>query len=47
MECGYRTEGTLWAARNRDDELELDRVSQIQAERGLAAQRLSGREMQG
>ena len=45
MECGYRTEGTLWAARNRDDELELERVSQIQAERGLAAQRLSGREV--
>lgn len=42
MECGYRTEGTLWAARHHDDELEIERIVQIQCEHGLSARRLSG-----
>ncbi len=44
MSCDYRDEGTLWVSRHRDDELELDHLCQIQAERGLPARRLSGRE---
>lgn len=43
--CEYRTEGTLWVSRHRDDELELDYILQIQESRGLPARRLTGREV--
>ena len=39
--CGYRTEGTLWPARHRDDELQLEHLHQIQRERGLASEWLT------
>ena len=42
--CEYRDEGTLWVSRHRDDELELDHIRKIQEDRGLPAQRLTGRE---
>ncbi len=44
LSCDYRDEGALWVSRHRDDELELDHIRAIQADRGLPAQRLSGRE---
>ena len=44
LSCEYRDEGTLWVSRHRDDELELEHLCQIQADRGLPAKRLTGRE---
>ena len=43
--CGYRDEGTLWVSRHRDDDLELDHLCAIQQDRGMPAQRLTGREL--
>ncbi len=43
-ETGYRDEGTLWASRHRDDELELDHLLTIQQSRGMSARRLTARE---
>ena len=45
LTCGYREEGTLWVSRHRDDELELDHLCRIQEDRGLPAQRLTGRQV--
>ena len=39
--CGYRTEGTLWPARHRDDELQLEHLHRVQQDRGLAAEWLT------
>ena len=39
--CGYRTEGTLWVALNRDQDGELERLFSMQRAKGLAARRLS------
>jgi glycine oxidase len=38
--CGYRTEGTLWVALDRDQLGELDRLAAFQRAKGLAAERL-------
>lgn len=39
--CGYRAEGTLWPARHRDDELQLEHLHQVQRDRGLEAEWLT------
>ena len=39
--CGYRTEGTLWVALNRDQEGDLERLFSMQRAKGLRARRLS------
>ena len=39
--CGYRTDGTLWVALNRDQEGDLDRLAAMQRAKGLAASWLS------
>ena len=39
--CGYRTEGTLWVALNRDQDGDLERLFSIQRAKGLAARRLT------
>ncbi len=38
---GYRAEGTLWPARHRDDELQLEHLHQVQRDRGLEAEWLT------
>ncbi len=43
--CGYRTEGTLWAALDRDDRAELRHAAATLAKRGLAVQELDGASM--
>lgn len=43
LECGYRTEGTLWVATNRDDAEELAHLETTLAGRGLAFERLDPR----
>lgn len=43
--CGYRTEGTLWVALNRDQEGDLERLSAFQRAKGLAARPLSPEEV--
>ncbi len=43
--CGYRSEGTLWVARHRDDELELEHLASVQRELGLASRMVSAREV--
>jgi glycine oxidase len=45
--CGLRTEGTLWVALDRDQEADLGRLASMQSAKGLAARRLSSREMSG
>ena len=42
--CGYRADGTLWPARHRDDELQLDHLRQVQRDRGLEAEWLTAAE---
>lgn len=42
--CGYRTDGTLWPARHRDDELQLEHLRQVQRDRGLEAEWLTAAE---
>jgi glycine oxidase len=39
--CGYRTEGTLWVALNRDQDGDLERLFAMQGAKGLPARRLS------
>jgi glycine oxidase len=39
--CGYRTEGTLWVALNRDQDGDLERLAAMQRAKGLAASRLT------
>jgi glycine oxidase len=39
--CGYRTEGTLWAALNQDQEGDLDRLAAMQKAKGLPARWLA------
>lgn len=39
--CGYRTEGTLWVALNRDQDGDLERLFSMQRAKGLAARRLT------
>ena len=41
--CGYRTEGTLWIALNRDQEGDLERLASMQRAKGLAAPWLTPR----
>jgi len=43
--CGYRTEGTLWVALNRDQEGDLERLLSMQQAKGLAARRLAPAEV--
>ena len=43
--CGYRTEGTLWVALNRDQDGDLERLSAMQRAKGLPARRLSAAEV--
>jgi glycine oxidase len=43
--CGYRTEGTLWVALNRDQDGDLERLFSMQRAKGLAARRLSVEEV--
>jgi glycine oxidase len=43
--CGYRAEGTLWVALNRDQEGDLERLYAMQRAKGLAARRLSPTEV--
>ena len=33
--CGYRTDGTLWVALNRDQEGDLERLASMQSAKGL------------
>jgi glycine oxidase len=42
--CGYRTEGTLWVALNRDQDGDLERLFAMQRAKGLPARRLSAAE---
>jgi glycine oxidase len=42
--CGYRTDGTLWVALNRDQDGDLERLSVMQRAKGLPARRLSAAE---
>ena len=42
--CGYRTEGTLWVALNRDQDGDLERLFAMQRAKGLAARRLTAEE---
>ena len=42
--CGYRADGTLWPARHRDDELQLEHLRQVQRDRGLDARWLTASE---
>ena len=44
LDCGYRSEGSLWVARHRDDQLELEHLAALQRERGLASRLLTARE---
>ena len=44
--CGYRTEGTLWVALNRDQDGDLQRLFSMQRAKGLAARRLTVEEAQ-
>ena len=43
--CGYRTEGTLWVALDRDQAGELERLASMQRTKGLAARRLTPAEV--
>jgi glycine oxidase len=43
--CGYRTEGTLWVALDRDQDGELERLASMQRAKGLAARRLTPAEV--
>jgi glycine oxidase len=43
--CGYRTDGTLWVALNRDQEGDLERLASMQSAKGLSAPWLSSREV--
>jgi glycine oxidase len=39
--CGYRTEGTLWVALNRDQDGDLERLHAMQRAKGLPTRRLT------
>ncbi|MCC5874492.1 MAG: glycine oxidase ThiO [Gammaproteobacteria bacterium] len=43
--CGYRSEGTLWVALQRDHRAELDHLLDFMADRGMAAERLDARSL--
>jgi glycine oxidase len=43
--CGYRTEGTLWVALDRDQASELERLASMQRAKGLAARQLTPAEV--
>lgn len=45
MACGYRTDGTLWAALDRDDRAELRHAAANLAGKGLAVDELDGASM--
>ncbi len=45
MICGYRSEGTLWVALQRDHRAELDHLLDFMADRGMAAERLDARSL--
>ena len=45
LDCGYRSEGALWAARHRDDELELEHLAALQRDRGLTSRMVGAREV--
>ena len=44
LDCGYRSEGSLWVARQRDDQIELEHLAALQRERGLHSRLLTARE---
>lgn len=44
LDCGYRDEGALWAARHRDDQLELEHLHALQQSRGLTSRLVTARE---
>lgn len=44
LDCGYREEGALWAARHRDDQLELEHLHALQQSRGLTSRLVTARE---
>ena len=44
LDCGYRDEGALWAARHRDDQLELEHLHALQHSRGLNSRLVTARE---
>lgn len=44
LDCGYRDEGALWAARHRDDQLELEHLHALQQSRGLSSRLVTARE---
>lgn len=45
LDCGYRNEGTLWVALQRDHRAELDHLLAFMADRGMAAERLDARRL--
>ena len=45
--CGYRTEGTLWVALDRDQDGELERLASMQRAKGLVARQLTIEETLG
>lgn len=44
LDCGYRDGGALWAARHRDDQLELEHLHALQQSRGLTSRLVTARE---
>jgi glycine oxidase len=44
MSCGYRREGTVWVALDRDQDADLERLFRMQRAKGLPARRLSAAE---
>ncbi|MCC5888387.1 MAG: glycine oxidase ThiO [Gammaproteobacteria bacterium] len=45
MTCGYRSEGTLWVALQRDHRAELEHLLAFMADRGMTAERLDARSL--
>lgn len=45
LSCGYRSEGTLWVALQRDHRAELEHLLDFMADRDMAAQRLDARKL--
>jgi len=45
MTCGYRSEGTLWVALQRDHRAELDHLLAFMADRDMTAQKLDARSL--
>jgi glycine oxidase len=45
IDCGFRTDGALFVALTRDDEVELDHIHRLQLKRGLTARRIDAGEL--